>query len=399
MIEIGTLGLSFGSGNKGCEALAYSFLEIMETIAAKRNEIIQINFIKPLPTKLLLKKPSVKGIKRNYYPRTEYQHLRFNALFYLYKGGRVFFLNSLKNCRCVFDYTDGDSFTDIYGRDRFFTRTRVKKAVIDKKVPLILGSQTIGPFRDKDVQELAAEVIRKASRVYVRDRMSYDYTLELSGRTPELTSDIAFFLPFEKAEKHQGAKPRLGFNPSGLLWNGGYTNDNQFGLSVDYQKYCREIISGLSDSFEIHLIPHAFLKNASTADNDLDAIRALHEEFPETIEAPLFNTPMEIKSYIAKMDVFSGARMHATIGAFSAGVPVVPFSYSRKFEGLFESLSYPFVIHGKKYDTKEAAAKTIEYVQNYDQLRSAMSEGQLKIQKSNDYLLLETEKIVFTERR
>ena len=33
--------------------------------------------------------------------------------------------------------------------------------------------------------------------------------------------------------------------------------------------------------------------------------------------------------------------MHSTIGAFSAGVPVVPMAYSRKFNGLFvDTLKY-----------------------------------------------------------
>ena len=64
------------------------------------------------------------------------------------------------------------------------------------------------------------------------------------------------------------------------------------------------------------------------ADNDKLAVDALHEIFPNTIVAPYFATPMEAKSYISGMDLFIGARMHATIAAISAGVPVIPFSYS-----------------------------------------------------------------------
>ena len=40
--------------------------------------------------------------------------------------------------------------------------------------------------------------------------------------------------------------------------------------------------------------------------------------------------------------------MHSTIAAFSSNVPVVPMSYSRKFEGLYnETLNYPYVINLK----------------------------------------------------
>ena len=394
MIQIGSLGLSFGSGNKGCEAMAYSFLEVVEAVAAKRGERIQINFIKPLPVKQILKRRSVNTLKQQYYPQKAYPHLQFATCFILNKGGKTVFLNSIKKCKCVFDFTDGDSFTDIYGKERFYQRTAVKKAVIDHGVPLVLGSQTIGPFNDAQVRQLAVEVIRNAAEVFARDKASYDYTVKISGREPKLTSDIAFWLPFETIELPGSEKPRLGINPSGLLWNGGYTKDNQFGLTVDYREYCRGVIRALSDTFEIHLIPHAFLVGVASPENDLDAVYALHEEFPQTVFAPIPKTPMEIKSYIAAMDVFTGARMHATIGSFSADVPVIPFSYSRKFEGLFESLDYPFVVHGKGDTTEEAVKKTVKYAHERDLLKENMKNGKLIVQQSNDDILSQVELLI-----
>ena len=46
--------------------------------------------------------------------------------------------------------------------------------------------------------------------------------------------------------------------------------------------------------------------------------------------------------------------MHATIGAFSAGVPVVPMAYSRKFNGLFlDTLSYNHMVDMKTMDNDD----------------------------------------------
>ena len=208
MIEICTLGLSLGSGNKGCEALAYSFLELLEDIAAERNEIIKVNFLKPFPTRQVIKKHSVKKTKSKNYPQKSYEHLRFDCKYYLNKKQKIFFINSIKSSVCVFDYTDGDSFTDIYGQERFFSRTAVKKAVIDKGIPLILGSQTIGPFNDTKVRKLAVEVIKNSAEVYVRDRMSCDYTKKISGRTPKLTSHISpICAPIRAASNSCGISP------------------------------------------------------------------------------------------------------------------------------------------------------------------------------------------------
>jgi len=66
----------------------------------------------------------------------------------------------------------------------------------------------------------------------------------------------------------------------------------------------------------------------------------LAAEFPGTVVSPFFKSPIDAKSYIADLDFFMGARMHATIAAFSTGVPVIPMAYSRKFRGVFGTLGY-----------------------------------------------------------
>ena len=116
----------------------------------------------------------------------------------------------------VFDFTAGDSFTDIYGKERFYSRTNLKKAIIEKKIPLVLGSQTIGPFLDDDVRFVAAEVLKLSEEVFVRDEQSYCYTQQISGRKPILTTDIAFFLDYTK-QNVKSDKIKVGINVSGLM--------------------------------------------------------------------------------------------------------------------------------------------------------------------------------------
>ena len=54
-------------------------------------------------------------------------------------------------------------------------------------------------------------------------------------------------------------------------------------------------------------------------EDDFAANAVLAEEFPKLVTAPRFATPSEAKSYIAGLDFFMGARMHACIAAFSSG--------------------------------------------------------------------------------
>ena len=101
------------------------------------------------------------------------------------------------------------------------------------------------------------------------------------------------------------------------------------------REYCRQIIKKYSedDKTEIHIIPHVIDEdNYDSLENDSRVCKLLKEEFPCAVLAPDFKDPIEAKSYISNMDVFIGARMHSTIGAISAGVATIPFSYSRKFK-------------------------------------------------------------------
>lgn len=379
--KIGILGAAMRSpkaegGNLGCFALGYSFFEIMNTIAKQNNQRIQIVSIRTLDLVGMIRQIVKKLIGRkdviSEYYSSLYENLEFSTGFVILVGGKRILLHSVKQCSCVFDFTAGDSFTDIYGQERFYDRTGLKKKIIDSSIPLILGSQTIGPFKDPDVQKYAVGVIERCKAVFARDNQSKQYVEQISQAKPVLTTDVAFFLPYNKSEKQEGKK-KAGFNPSGLLWMGGYTGDNQFGLTVDYKQYCKTIIEYLiSQGYEIHLILHAYSpvvkEGYYRADNDKLAVDALHEFYPSTVVSPSFTTPMEAKSYISGMDLFIGARMHATIAAISSGVPVIPFSYSRKFEGLFSSLEYPYVVEGTKWDTDEAIKKTTKWIDQLDEI-------------------------------
>ena len=96
---------------------------------------------------------------------------------------------------------------------------------------------------------------------------------------------------------------------------------------------------------------------------------------------------MEAKSIISAMDIFIGARMHATIAAISSGVATIPFSYSRKFEGLFNYLNYPYVISGRSETTEAAIAKTKKWIENVTELNAAVYKSGEYIQAQKDDFL------------
>lgn len=378
-MRLGILGLDLNSGNKGCEALAYGFLEILNSLGHDNKEKTDVFLLQKIPTKQLLKSGfSLKKIKKEYTPKYKFSELEIDIIFLAHTSKTVFFNHQIKKLDFVIDFTGGDSFTDIYGLNRFYERTRFKDCIMKHGVPLILGSQTIGPFENPEARAYAVEVIRKVRQAFARDELSFQYMKEISGREPVLVTDVAFALPYTRVEFPQSQRIRVGFNPSGLLWNGGYSADNQFGLAVEYKEYCYKVMDYLTQDprFEVHLILHSFEDNdTNIADNDLIPARILQSKYPSTIMSPLFNSCIDAKSYIAGMDILIGARMHATIAGFSSCVPVIPFAYSRKFQGLFNSLDYEYVIDARKMTTNEALSKTIKWINQRDVLLADVRKG------------------------
>lgn len=379
--KIGLMGLSFISGNKGCVALAYSFLEVLHSLSSMRDEQYELYiFTNSMSHKML--------------PKVCYNSLRYHLTpIKCPKPIRFMENRMIQNCDVIFDFTAGDSFTDIYGMDRFNDRTALKEKVINLNVPLILGSQTYGPFSSEQSKMRAAEVLKKATAIFSRDELSSSIVFDLSGRNAIETTDIAFMLPYHKDRKAHQIK-KIGINPSGLLWSGGYTQNNQFSLSVNYREYITRLVKELVElgDWEIHLIQHVFTQNPNIVDNDAIPCRELKEQFPSVIEAPVYELPMDIKSYISSMDLFIGSRMHATIAAFSSGTAVIPFSYSRKFEGLYKQFKYDYIISGRELTTEAALKTTLDWVNQYMTLKEKVRDCSEHIDQLNKRLISETSK-------
>lgn len=376
-LNIGLLGLDFSSGNLGCQALGYGFYILLNEALKRCGASASITCFSPVD-----KTRCQEGYGLDFDAIQE-KRLCGNRTRQQRKDQRSLF----STFDIIFDFTAGDSFSDIYGIKRFISNSLEKENVIKSGTILILGNQTYGPFKSPFARAWAKHIVRNSLISFTRDHMSASLVREF-GVEPYETIDVAFALPY-RTNVISSNKIKIGFNPSGLLWNGGYNGKNQFGLKTDYIEYCSDVLKKLleSNAYEIHLIGHVLSGNLQSNDNDLHAIHALQRMFPSLVSAPFFRNPIEAKSYISGMDVFVGARMHATIGAYSSGVPTIPFAYSRKFAGVFSDLQYDYVVDGMSLTTKEAVDKTLTFIHSSTDLKSAMTVGNNYIQvKKNDYL-------------
>lgn len=368
-MKIALIGFEFESSNKGCEALTYSFLPILNSIVPKNSEIIVINIHDTMGKVPLL-----------------YNNLKFKSVHIKLKDIKSILKvkRELKKCDIAFDITHGDSFSDIYGKRWIIQTNLIKQIAINQNVPLILLPQTYGPFNNKIFEIWAKKILSNSYAIYSRDNLSTNFLKKIlpSKYCSKVSTytDLAFALPYDKhAYNLNSKKKKIGINVSGLLWND-CVNTNKFKLTVNYRDYCIKLIKALllDKRYEIYLVPHVICderEGNNYFENDTTACKEIKKMFPKCNIINKFDSASDAKSFISNLDCLVAARMHASIAAFSSNCASIPFAYSRKFAGIYNSLGYNYLIDGRKDTTKEAIDKTISYIEKSDLLKAKEKES------------------------
>ena len=388
-MHIGLLWHAFGHNNLGVDALSRANAALLERAAARAGVTLRFTTlgsgqqmgVPDLPANVRIGPgPSIK-----------------QALLL-----RSEFLRDLRSCDMVVDIGEGDSFTDIYGRSRFLFQTATKAAAILLRKPLVLAPQTIGPFDHAAHRWLATRVINRTTATFARDHLSTAFLHDLGVTAPiDEFIDVAFALPFDAQPATPGVT-RVGINVSGLLFNGGYSGQNELGMALDYAAFTRATIAALTARPGVQVALFAHVSGGGGPDDDWPAVQQLGRAFPGVEVIAPFATSIAAKSWMSGLDFVAAGRMHACIGAFSAGVPVVPVAYSRKFNGLFETLHYPHFIDGKATTTDAAITALMQAFDARTTLKSAINASRPiiadRVKRYEDFLTAQLTKIA-QERR
>ncbi len=375
MIRVGLLWHSLSSGNLGVRALTLAQLSILEAAAASAGRPIEV---------AMFGHPDWGAPSLSF----EGQHVCLADSFDLTAAalfkhpGDV--LSAFRRCDLLIDIGEGDSFTDVYGTRRYLKQIASKALALRSGRPLILAPQTIGPF-GRGRRLPAAAILRGAAEIFVRDDESQGFTRRVSRRSDTvLSTDIAFLLPWTKPPRATDEPVRVGINVSGLLYG-----SRSFGLSVPYDRLIDALLARFTanQACEVHLIGHV-IAAPGDPDQDIAVADALARRFPSLKVAPPSSDPRDVKSSIAGLDFFVGARMHACIAAFSAGVPVVPLAYTRKTTGLFRALGYDAVVDLRTSSLDAAVATVMDaYVRRVllaEQIAAGNAEAALRLKHYTD---------------
>jgi colanic acid/amylovoran biosynthesis protein WcaK/AmsJ len=397
------LGADYENSNLGIRAMATGALTAIDsqypeaTVHMVEYGVVPREFVFGLPNRttrveMLNIRFSKKLWVRNHIARLLASALLLKLIPWRNARRRLAFLNpwlqALEGADYVLSLSYGDSFSDIYGLQRFFyvSLPQILALLLGKR--LVQLPQTIGPFERRVSRLVAKGILSRSTLVYTRDEEAISSVRTMvpashAGRV-RFCPDLALVVPsklFAPADlpldRIFSCRPVVGFNVSGLLWMGGYTRKNMFGLAADYKTLVRKAIDGFirTKGATVLLVPHV---NAKVGEGDPIACDEIFREFQQAYPGRLFAmkppyTEQEVKHVIAQCDFFVGARMHACIAALSQCIPTAALAYSDKFVGVLRSVGVESSVADlRRLSTDEALARLASSFDSRESLKAAL---------------------------
>ena len=320
-----------GSGNHGCEAIVNSLCHMI------KEDVVLVSYAGDED-----KKYSLKDLCRIVQERRFEDHRVMHILYYLYRkltGDRESFIR----------YRYGEIFKkkfiplavsiggDNYCYDSMLNDLRLANGAFNKA-----GAGTVLLGCSVEPELLQREDILKDLSEYhtiiARESITFEALQNaFKGREkkPVILNcpDPAFTLGKTELPLPEGFAEgnTIGINVSPMILD----NEKQSGITLEnYRTLIRYLIA--ETDMQIALIPNVVWQK----NDDRKPIHQLYEEFRNTgrVIEILDGSCTELKGYIARCRFFIGARTHATIAAYSSGVPTLVVGYSVKARGIAKDL-------------------------------------------------------------
>lgn len=233
-----------------------------------------------------------------------------------------------------------------------------------KKV--VLWGASIG---EGDLTEEKLESLQDFDALFAREPITYELLKEKNANENVfLFSDPAFCMERAEVEPIEGftRENTLGFNMSPLVAKG---NPKKQEITEGFIEFVFE-----NTTMKILLIPHVVESNNS----DYDFMKPIYDKYTNTGRIAILPPELDArqyKGYIAHTRFFVGARTHATIAAYSSGVPTVALGYSVKARGIAKDIfgEEKYVLdYYSMTDSKPLIKEFLKMVENENEIRSEL---------------------------
>ncbi len=237
------------------------------------------------------------------------------------------------------------------------------------KIAVGKGSKTVFWGCSVDPEVINAEMLedlKKYSLIIARESITHQAFVDKGLTNTILLPDPAFTLDVKSVPLPEGFIDgnTIGINVSPLIMK------SETSGGIVFKSYTRLIqhIIDTTDS-QIALIPHVLWEH----DNDMVPLSKLYELFKNTGRVILLGDNyncMELKGFISRCKLFIGARTHATIAAYSTGVPTLVIGYSVKARGIAKDIfgsEDMYTLPVQKLQEEDQLVKAYENLKEYEE--------------------------------
>ena len=318
-----------GSGNHGCEAIVRS------TVGLLNSDENRFTLISSRPNED--KRYGIDRIcqiltEQSNYPRCSMSFLSAYVHLKLTRDYRP--LDKLYYKEAFDHMKKGDIALSIGGDNYCYADVEryiiMHEMLIDRGVKTVLWGCSVEPELLK--QKSIADDIARYSLITARESISYEALRAVNPNTM-LVPDPAFSLECLETNLPNGFVPgnMIGINLSPMVID----KESQSGIAIENYRRLIDYILSETD-MGIALIPHVVWDFT----DDRKTLSELYEIYKDTGRVVIVDdhSAPELKYIISKCRFFIGARTHATIAAYSTGVPTLVVGYSVKARGIARDL-------------------------------------------------------------
>ena len=325
-----------GSRNHGCEAIVRSIAHILETLGVKRENRFLFTYNKQ--SDMLFSVDDVINLipylKVNIVDRgISYLYRKLNNNNLKYTKKRFKKILDIPSKGDVLFSIGGDLYC--YGLP--YTTFAFNEYAKDNKIPNVFYGCSINEDTIEKID--MCKDINNFSYVIAREQISNETFLKVLGDKSKLLNacDPAFQLPIIKTDLPTGFVPNntVGINISPLVFR-----DSENINDIMYKNMFNLIDYLLNETdMSVCLIPHVY--NIEKNSQDIFVLNNIYGYYKGNSRVSIVNRELsctQLKYIISNCRFFIGARTHATIAAYSTGVPTLVLSYSVKSRGIARDL-------------------------------------------------------------
>lgn len=315
-----------GSGNHGCEAIVRSTIGLLENIAV--NKIILLSsrpeedkkygvcqLCEVVDEKSVYSKYSMDflsaywklKVKKDYIPMDKLEYR--NAFRRMGKGDIALSIGGDNYC-----YKDVDRYIMLHD------------LALERHAKTVLWGCSVEPELTEEPK--IARDLSRYSFITARESISYEALKKVNPNTV-LVPDPAFTLKYDKSNLSLAYRKRniVGINISPMVQG----QESIPGITMKNYKKLIDYIINTTD-MEVLLIPHVIWDE----NDDREPLRKIYDVYKDCKRVHLIEDQdcTKLKEIISCCKFFIGARTHATVAAYSTGVPTIVVGYSVKAKGI-----------------------------------------------------------------